>query len=83
MVVVSAEPETVLSLADRIMVHEAAAWSSREFAGRDGQQGPAAGRGMRETRWRPVSTDDGAGGGAGAAQLAVPALADAQHRAVR
>ena len=45
---VSTEPETVLSLADRILVHEA----RRSGAGirrRDGQQGPSARGGMRRT----------------------------------
>ncbi len=45
-IVVSTEPETVLSLADRILVMKKGA-IVREFAERDDQQGPAAGSGVR------------------------------------
>ena len=48
-IVLSTEPETVLSLADRILVHEARRGGAG-IRGRAGQQGPPAGSGMTEKR---------------------------------
>ena len=61
-VVVSAEPETVLSLADRILVMKKGE-VVREFAERGGQQGPAAGGGMTH------GIGNGRGGASGARRL--------------
>ena len=52
-IVLSTEPETVLSLADRIIVLKRGA-VVREFANETDQQGPPAGSGVRRRTWRPV-----------------------------
>jgi len=52
-IVLSTEPETVLSLADRIIVAEAR-YPGARIRQRDHQQRPTVGSGMRRSTWRPV-----------------------------